>query len=157
MSKNQIKADPLTLDKLLPHGADFVLLDSIENYGEDSIVCRLSVNSNKAIGISSLDVSHLVGIEYMAQSAAALGALRVKECNLDPQPGVVLSIKQLHSTVENFTEGQSLLVYAKLTYCQDPMRIFQCEIKEAEGHKLLMSGEISIFVQSRRRMNFSLG
>ncbi len=131
---------------LLPHGPGFVLLDSIEAFCDDSITCKLCVEPNRVLGQNLPELPVWVGIEYMAQSAAALGALKAQQSDLAPQPGVVLGVKQLQSLVENFIPGQALLVSATLTYYQDPMRIFVCNIKNAQDQKLLMTGEISIFV-----------
>lgn len=132
--------------QLLPHGSAFVLLDQIVSFDGESVQCRLVADAVKALGVDLPEIPSSVGIEYMAQAAAALGALKATDSDALQQPGVVIAGKNIDSEIDYFCAGQPLLVCAALTVDHAPLRIFSCQIHCAETNRVLMSGEISIYI-----------
>ncbi len=86
--------DKEALCALIPHHADMCLLDAVQLYNDNSIVC---------FSRSHLDVTHplrkngklhaLIGIEYAAQTMAVHGALLGKDTV--PRPGYLAGLRDV--------------------------------------------------------------
>ncbi len=120
---------PYSVEELLPHSGQMVLLDTVLEVGENHVVAELTVRDD---GLFSSDhsVPAWVGIEYMAQAVAALSGYHRKCQGLDIQLGFLLGTRFYESSVDSFPCGALLRVRAeKVMDGANDMSVFDCHIK----------------------------
>ena len=148
MTADESKEDYPRPDQLMPHGSAFVLLDQVLSCDGQSAVCRLKVDVQKSLGVRQDSVTALVALEYIAQTAAVLGALQSSSRGTTPEPGFLLAVKKMQMFRRNFLAGETLLITVKLDCHQESLRVFIAELRSARDGQLLVSGEISIYVSA---------
>lgn len=132
--------------ELLPHGSGMTFIDSVLSCDDTKVVCRVVVNPERETNQAMKKLPVFVGLEYMAQAAAVQGGIHARQTEDEPPVGVVLGSRCIECKTSSFSNGQELQVSAILQYNQPPMRIFECAIYDTASQKLLMQGEINIYI-----------
>jgi predicted hotdog family 3-hydroxylacyl-ACP dehydratase len=101
------------VEELVPHRGPMCLLDSIEEYGEDWL--RAAVTPRPGVRFATpAGVPAWVGIEYMAQAAAAFGGIEQVQRGGHPTVGLLIGARYYRVMQDNFSLGQTLTVIAKI-------------------------------------------
>lgn len=96
--------------ELVPHSAPMLLLDRVIEVGEDRMVCELVILPD-SLFCDGQKVGAWVGIEYMAQTIAAMAGWREKVNGRDAQRiGFLLGTRKYTSHVSDFKVGDCLRI-----------------------------------------------
>ncbi len=134
------------ISQLIPHRGTMCLLESIERWDEDHIVCLAS--SHRRLDNPLRDDSGLralCGIEYGAQAIAAHAALLGGPNGRGPEPGLLTSVRDITARVSHLdTMAGVLTIHARLLFTHGQGSIYDVTVS-GEG-RTLMSGQLSVMV-----------
>ena len=135
--------DAHALDAWLPHRGRMRLIDSVERCDADGIACTAIVRPDGLFcGADGLPA--WIGVELMAQAAAAWSGARAREGGGVPRVGYLVSARRYDAHVPVFSVGATLTVHAACAMAGDNgLRLFDCTISLA-GRELA-SGRIGVF------------
>lgn len=99
---------------LLPQRESMLLLDSIVGYGENWLEAAVHVRAEDLFFEAGLGVPAWVGLEYMAQAAAAFGGIERVQRGERPTIGLLIGCREYRCAAAYFAEGTRLDVHAEL-------------------------------------------
>ncbi len=140
MSKQQ-------LCELIPHEGNMSLLDSVEKFDENQIICLSSTHKQKNNPLrESSRLGCVNGIEYGAQAIAVHGGLMAQENNYElPRSGFLVQVKELE-----FTDCDLSALPGDLTIQAQPILFDQSSmiytITIEHKHDKLMQGRLMIVI-----------
>lgn len=117
----------INIAELLPHSGDMVLLDRIIEANEISLIAELQVRDDGLFGNDKI-VPAWVGIEYMAQTAAAYAGLMAKQHGEPIKLGFLLGTRRYHSNVSTFAVGTRLTVRVEKIIQDEALSMFSCHL-----------------------------
>lgn len=97
--------------ELVPHAAPMLLLDRVVEAGEDRMVCEVTIRAD-ALFCDGEKVGAWVGIEYMAQTIAAMAGWRAKLRGWPVRIGFLLGTRKYTSHAGDFKVGDCLRIEA---------------------------------------------
>jgi predicted hotdog family 3-hydroxylacyl-ACP dehydratase len=101
------------VEELVPHRGAMSLLDSIDDYGEDWL--RAGVTPRPGVRFATAEgVPGWVGIEYMAQAAAAFGGIEQVQRGQQPSIGLLIGARYYRCMLDYFPFGTPLTVVATI-------------------------------------------
>lgn len=123
------------MDAWLPHRGRMRLIDRVDRCDADGIVCTAVVRRDGLFtGADGLPA--WIGIELMAQAAAAWSGDRARAGGGAPRMGLLVSARRFDAHVPLFAIGAALQVTAVCALSGDNgMRLFDCTIAH-DGHAL---------------------
>ena len=122
-------------EQVLPHRGRMLLLDQIDDYGTDWVRAVVQIRADSLL-LGGAGVPAWVGIEYMAQTAAAWSGIEQLQRGLQPSIGFLLGSRRYHCTQDHFAIGSELRITAQLLLRDDSdLAIFGCAIKH-NGQRL---------------------
>jgi len=127
---------------LLPHDPPMVLLDRVLEYGSDHLVAEVQVGPHALFSDEEGNIPAWIGIEYMAQTVAALAGADAKKAGKPVSVGFLLGTRRYLPNVSYFTSGDRLKVTAKRTYENDGVGSFDCDIST---DRLLVQARINAY------------
>jgi len=119
-----------SVEQVLPHRGQLLLLDSIDDYGPDWVTASVRIRSTSLLA-EGRGVPAWVGIEYMAQAAAAYGG--IEQCQRGQLPGIgfLLGARRYTATVPWFETGCELQLRAQVVLRDSSdLAVFACEIHD---------------------------
>ena len=120
--------------QLVPHRGRMSLLDSIVEYGVDWLRARVTPAPGAAFA-NAAGVPAWVGIEYMAQAAAAFGGIEQVQKGESPSIGLLIGARYYRCMLDNFIFGVSLDVIAKIAMRDaDDFAAYDCRIEAGGRH-----------------------
>jgi predicted hotdog family 3-hydroxylacyl-ACP dehydratase len=127
--------------ELLPHAGKMVLLNQVIEFDEDTMLAEVIVRNDGLFGDGGT-VPAWLGIEYMAQTIAALGGIKRR---LEGKPlnlGFLLGTRRYECNVGSFAVGSLLTVSVKRLMQDQGLGVFACRIT-AEG--ILATGNLNVY------------
>lgn len=121
------------VEDLVPHTGTMVLLNRVLEFDEENMVAEVIVRDDGLFG-DGITVPAWLGIEYMAQTIAALGGMKRRLAGKSLNLGFLLGTRRYECNVGTFTVGSILTVSVhRLVEDQGQgLGVFECRIK-AEG------------------------
>lgn len=101
-------ADLAAIDALIPHRPPMRLIDAVISANQRELLARVSIAPDSPF-VRNARVPAAIGLEYMAQAAAAFFALRVAGAE-QPRQGMLIACPRLAASVAFFDVGANLLV-----------------------------------------------
>jgi len=101
------------LRTVIPHSGRMSLLDRIVEASEDTLTTEITVREG-SLFLADGGVGAWVGLEYMAQTAAALAGHRALREGGVVRPGVLLGARQYGCSCPRFPVGCTLRVTARI-------------------------------------------
>jgi predicted hotdog family 3-hydroxylacyl-ACP dehydratase len=98
---------------LVPHRGSMSLLDSIDEYGEDWLRASLTTRSDSAFADAN-GIPGWVGLEYMAQAAAAFGGIEQAQRGEQASIGLLIGSRYYRCMQQLIPFGTRLIVEARL-------------------------------------------
>ena len=136
----------LDISRLIPHGGAMCLLDSIDSWAEDFIVCRAT--SHRRLDNPLRDDSGLralCGIEYAAQAIAAHGALLRGPSEPCPLTAVLASARDVTTTLTHLDQLLGpLSIHATLVLTHEEGRIY--DVMMTGDGRTLLTGRLSVMM-----------
>jgi predicted hotdog family 3-hydroxylacyl-ACP dehydratase len=142
MSTDYTKID---VEELLPHSGDMVLIDEMLEYGEDYGVSGVKVSSSdKFFEESIIGIHAAIGLEWMAQTIAAIAGIRALQENRPVQVGFLLGTRKYEPARNVFKLGEQFVIHVKQLYQEDNgLGAFQCSIHQ--GENLIAEAKLNVF------------
>jgi predicted hotdog family 3-hydroxylacyl-ACP dehydratase len=131
------------MDAWLPHRGRMRLIDRVERCDDDSIVCTAVVRPD-GLFTRPEGMPAWIGVELMAQAAAAWAGHRERAGGGAPRVGFLVGARRYEAREPIFAVGASLSVTAVCAAAGDNgMRLFDCTI--AQDGRQLATGRIGVF------------
>ena len=115
------------VEKLLPHSGRMVLLNRVIEFDEEYMVTEVIVRDDGLFG-DGKTVPAWLGIEYMAQTIAALGGMKRRLAGKSLNLGFLLGTRRYDCNVEIFPVGSVLTVSVKRLVEDQGLGVFDCRI-----------------------------
>ncbi|MGR8998427.1 MAG: ApeP family dehydratase [Gammaproteobacteria bacterium] len=129
------------IEELVPHTGKMVLLDRVIEYDEENMVAEAIVRDDGLFG-DGRTVPAWLGIEYMAQTIAALGGMKRRLAGKPLNLGFLLGTRRYDCNVGTFTVGSVLTVSVKRLLQDQGLGVFECRIS-AKG--ILASAKLNVY------------
>lgn len=131
--------------EVLPHAGPMILINEIVHWETDRISTQVHINQSSQFA-QAAGVPTWVGIEYMAQTIAALAGCRARSCNKPVQIGFLVGSRKYSAQLPYFSFGSSLTVNAKeLINGDNGLAVFECSIASSDGNSTLAHANINVF------------
>jgi len=131
------------VEELLPHSGRMVLLNRVIEFDEENMVAEVIVRDDGLFGHGNGNtVPAWLGIEYMAQTIAALGGMKRRLAGKNLNPGFLLGTRRYDCNVGLFAVGSVLTVSVKRLVEDQGLGVFDCRIT-AEG--ILASAKLNVY------------
>lgn len=135
------------VDDLVPHRGDMSLLDEILDYGETWLKARATVTENNLF-LTEGRVPSWTGIEYMAQSIAALAGTRSMQRGEPARVGFLVGTRKYQAGQPAFAVGSVLtVVVSEVVMGENGLGVFDCELtcKQPDGTSFVASTRMNVF------------
>lgn len=119
------------VEELLPHSGRMVLLNRVIEFDEENMVAEVIVRDDGLFG-DGKTVPAWLGIEYMAQTIAALGGMKRRMAGKPLNPGFLLGTRRYECNVDIFPVKSVLTISVKRLVEDQELGVFDCRIS-AEG------------------------
>jgi len=142
MSTDYTKID---VETLLPHSGDMVLIDKMLEYGDDYGVSEVKVRSSSKFYDQDINGIHCaIGLEWMAQTIAAIAGITALQNNKPVQVGFLLGSRKYEPSINVFKLDDEFVIRAKQLYREDNgLGAFECSIHQ--GDKLIVESKLNVF------------
>jgi len=131
------------LESLVPHAGPMRLLDRLVSVDQDSLEAEVTIRRERLF-CGSAGVGAWVGIEYMAQAAAAFAGYHAQRSAQPLGPGFLLGTRSYASKRACFEPGSVLRIVVRPTgQASNGLSMFQGAISDVEGE--IASATISVF------------
>ncbi|MBB5191258.1 putative hotdog family 3-hydroxylacyl-ACP dehydratase [Silvimonas terrae] len=133
-----------SVSDLVPHDGPMLLLDEVVAAEGDMLTTRVIPRGDGMFDENG-QVGAWVGLEYMAQTMAALAGWEGRQRGEAPRVGLMLGTRRYHCHVPFFRVGEPLLVTAQREFEADNgIGVMQCRI-ETPDHTLLAEALLSAY------------
>lgn len=143
------------IEKLVPHRGAMLLLESVSAAGDASLEAHAAVPAEAWFLDGDGAMPSWIGLELMAQAAAALAGLNGQKANHPPRPGVLLGTRAYRASTERFPRGARLLVSVRLVQTDESgFAAYDCAIRGPGGTlaeatlKVFAPADFGAFIQS---------
>jgi len=134
------------LAELLPQAGPMRLLERVEAHDEERTACRAVPSASVLFRNADGAVPVWVGIEYMAQCAAAHGGLLARARGEAPRPGLFVGSRRLVFRCEAFAPDVALLVTARHAAGRGDSLAFDCTVEDPAGGPPLVEGRLNVLL-----------
>lgn len=123
-----------------------VLIERIEQYRTDFLEASVSISELSPFYDAALAlVPNYVGIEYMAQTVAALAGIEAEQRGEPIRTGFLLGSRKLTLSQAGFAAGQRYHIRVARLYQEDSgLAVFDCQICDASQQQIA-SANINVF------------
>ena len=124
---------PFVLEELLPHKHPMILIDRIVNSDEAQFTATVRISEEVPFFEPPRGVPTYVGIEYVAQTVAALIGMRARIAGGEVKLGYLLGTRKLESTTDYFALGAQLNIRVIAEFESKDLAKYAGEISEGGG------------------------
>ncbi|MGZ8196462.1 MAG: ApeP family dehydratase [Methylosarcina sp.] len=129
------------VEELVPHAGKMMLLNRVIEFEPETMVAEVIVGSGGLFGESGA-VPAWVGIEYMAQTVAALGGMKRRLAGKPITLGFLLGTRRYECNVDNFSVGTILTVSVRRVMQDQGLGVFDCRIA---GEGISASAKLNVY------------
>ncbi|WP_298771405.1 hotdog family protein [uncultured Shewanella sp.] len=129
----------------LPHDAPMIFIDKVIEYQTDMLVSEITITPQSPYFDASIaGVPNYVGIEYMAQTIAALAGIEAKERDDIIRIGFLLGSRKLQLHTPLYRLGKSYQTHVARLYQEDTgLAVFECKIIDKDN--IIAEANINVF------------
>ncbi|UJF22494.1 hotdog family protein [Shewanella sp. OMA3-2] len=134
-----------SVSEFIPHRAPMILIDSLISHQHDGLITQTHITSNSAyFDPLKQGVPSYVGVEYMAQSIAALAGVEALIQGLPIKVGFLLGSRKLQLHQSLFKLGQTYRTHVARLYQEESgLAVFDCQVFQ---HQILVAqANINVF------------
>jgi len=136
------------LVELLPQAGPMRLLDHVEAHDETETVCVAHPSASALFQRPDGRVPAWIGIEYMAQCAAAHGGLRARALGEAPRPGLFVGSRRIEFRGDAFAPDTPLRVRARHAAGRGTTLAFDCAVLDPAGGEPLVAARVNVHLLS---------
>ncbi|MCC4833459.1 hotdog family protein [Shewanella sp. 10N.7] len=131
--------------EFVPHRAPMILIDRVIQHQQDSLITEVVITPQSAYFNHAINgVPNYVGIEYMAQSIAALAGVEAHLRDDKIRVGFLLGTRKLVMHQPQFTLGEKYRISVTRLYQEDSgLAVFDCQI--LAGDTVIASANVNVF------------
>lgn len=130
----------------IPHKGSMCLLDSVESWDQETILCHASSHhaaDNPLRNHGQLGIA--CGIEYAAQAMAVHGALLAPADDSPPRAGYLVSVRGVNMLVSRLDDiASDLIIEAACIMTGENNMLYQFSVHAED--KLLLSGRAAVVI-----------
>lgn len=130
------------MEALLPHRAPMILLDDVCSCDEVRIECRVTLTEDSPFVVAGR-VRSTIGVEYMAQCAAAWVGLQSLNRKEPVRVGYLIGARAVSLAIDHFLVGDELRVEAARVWGQDTLAVFECAVRR--GEETVVTGTLNFY------------
>lgn len=120
------------LEAYLPHRGPAIVLDSVRAFTEEGCVAEARVRPGAWYLDAQGEMPAWVGLEMMAQAAAAFSGHRNTLSGRPIRVGYLLGSRAFNASVPAFPVGTPLEIHVRVLFLDpDGLGAFQCELRQA--------------------------
>ncbi len=123
------------IEELLPHRGSALLIDEVLSYQPDAIVA----------GATAQDLPAWMGLELMAQAAAACAGMEARQSGAAARRGMLVGCRSYRASFPSFS-GFLKVAASRTASDQNGFSVFDCSIANAAG-ETLATGNIQVLIQ----------
>jgi predicted hotdog family 3-hydroxylacyl-ACP dehydratase len=140
-----IEVSQLPIVDLIPHSPPMVLIDRIIDYRGIELASEVTITAKSMFyDATQGGVPAWAGIEYMAQTVAALAGIRALEKSEKVKLGFLLGTRRFHTGEAVLREGQTYRIAVRELIKDDSgLACFDCEISSDSG--LACTARLNVF------------
>src|SRR3954453_17006999 len=101
------------VEQLVPHRGPMCLLDEIAGYGAEWLHARVTPRPGTVFA-TTLGIPGWVGIEYLAQAAAAFGGIEQVQAGAAPSIGLLIGARYYRCMQDHFSFGLPLDAHVQI-------------------------------------------
>jgi len=132
--------------QLIPHRPPMLLINQLVEVDEKHSEALVVIDSHTPFFQPALGVPAWIGLEYMGQTAALIGGYQQSRGTGKPQMGFLMGARNYQSSVQNFTEGETLrVVCQEAAQLGESLATFNCTISAVSSNENMASGILSVF------------
>lgn len=133
------------IDIFIPHRAPMILIDNVLQHTPDCLITETHISPNSAYYDDQLNgVPNYVGIEYMAQSIAALAGVEALLRDDIIRVGFLLGTRKLQMHLDRFALGESYRTQVTRLYQEESgLAVFDCHIYHQDT--LVAQANVNVF------------
>lgn len=133
------------IQMLLPHRGDMALLSSVRHFAPPCMEVTAAIDAQGLLAQADGNLPVWIGIELMAQAAAAyIGLLAQQEGHPPPQVGYLLGTRKFTANVNAFEKNSAMTVVTEMIYRDDSgLGAFKCQI--VAGEAVIANATINVF------------
>ena len=128
------------IEELLPHRGAMLLLDEVLSYAASSIVVRATVSRDAWYADERGAMPAWIGIELMAQAAAALAGMEARARNLAPKRGMLIGCRAYRADSPSLS-GVLEVSASRTATDESGFSLFDCSVAG------LVTGTIQVLIQ----------
>ena len=145
---NDIPINKAEIRTLIPHSGLMCLLDSVNEWDDQSIICISNSHRDPANPLhrdGRLSAVH--AFEYGAQAVAVHGGLRARSAGVMAPPGYLAALRDARLHVMRLDDVVSpLRIFAQRVFGDAANAVYQCRV--SAGDVLLADGRITIILRA---------
>lgn len=129
------------IEKLVPHARPMLLLDRVAEITDTWIECEVTLTPTSEFCVDGR-VGAWVGLEYMAQTVAALAGAQGLDTGHNIRVGLLLGTRSFTAAVPYFEVGVTLRVRAtEVVFDPQGLSVVDCALRDAAtGRELAQAG-----------------
>ena len=123
-----------SIEKLVRHRAPMLLLDRVEDDGQLTTTCGLTIRDDSTF-VENGAVPSCVALEYMAQCAAVYAGLRGARKGRPARVGYLIGARDVEFLVDEFRVGERIRVVVSQVWGDDELGQFKARV-ESNGRRV---------------------
>ena len=132
------------LAELLPHARPMRLLERALAHDGEHTVCLALPAASTLFQQAGGELPSWLGIEYMAQCAAAHGGLLARVLGEPPSAGLLVGSRRLVFRCRTFAPDVPLRISARLAAARGDTLAFDCAVEDPAGGPPLVEGRLNV-------------
>ena len=135
----------LDVAEFIPHRAPMILIDSLLEHQTDTLLTDVYISAQSAyFDPATQSVPNYVGIEYMAQSIAALAGIEAKAKQEPIKIGFLLGTRKLKLDIKAYKHGEHYHTRVTRLYQEDSgLAVFDCQI--LHNNEVVAKANVNVF------------
>ena len=145
----------IDLDEILHHRHPMIFLDTVHESSDKNLVACVRIRDGIPFFEPQRGVPAWVGLEYMAQSIAALAGIRARQASNRVPLGMIIGCRNYTCNTSMFVTGSELRIsVTELAAEENGFGVFDCNIEDdcqIEDQRRIAQARISVFGGDRQK------
>jgi predicted hotdog family 3-hydroxylacyl-ACP dehydratase len=130
------------IEELVPHRAPMLLLDRVEDDGDRTTTCGLTIREDSSF-VENGAVPSYLALEYMAQAVAAHAGLRDVRKGQPVSIGYLIGARNVEFLVDEFRVGDQLRIIVSHVWCDGELGQFEVRIES--GNRRVAGAQLNVY------------